>query len=133
MLKGGGRPLRPIESPGPRRRSPMPTIEARLSRRAFMASGLPTRILTTFPAPHQSKPGPPPREPPMRTDSPLTPLVSVSPLRDPANQPKLVALLQEGVELYSKRQEGGMIATVFLTSRDGTRVIGYSQWRDAAA
>ena len=72
-------------------------------------------------------------EPTIRVDSAVTTLVSVFTLRDPTNQPKLVALLQEGVELYSKIQEGGMIATVFLKSRDGNRVIGYSQWRDAAA
>jgi hypothetical protein len=108
----------------------MPTIETRLSRRAFIASGLAGGILTTLPA--QSQTGSPTMETTIRIDSAVTTLVSVFTLRDPANQPKLVALLQEGVELYSKRQEGGMIATVFLTSRDGTRVIGYSQWRDAA-
>jgi hypothetical protein len=108
----------------------MPTIETRLSRRAFIASGLAGGILTTLPA--QSQTGSPTMETTIRIDSAITTLVSVFTLRDPANQPKLVALLQEGVELYSKMQEGGMIATVFLKSRDGTRVIGYSQWRDAA-
>jgi quinol monooxygenase YgiN len=109
----------------------MPTIETRLSRRAFIASGLAGGILTTLPA--QSQTGSPTMETTMRIDSAVTTLVSVFTLRDPAKQPKLVALLQEGVELYRKMQEGGMIATVFLKSRDGTRVIGYSQWRDAAA
>ena len=109
----------------------MPTIETRLSRRAFIASGLAGGILTTLPA--QSQTGSPTMETTIRIDSAVTTLVSVFTLRDPANQPKLVALLQKGVELYNKMQEGGMIATVFLTSRDGKRVIGYSQWQDAAA
>ena len=109
----------------------MPTIETRLSRRVFMASGLAGGILTTVSA--HSQTGSLTMETTIRIDSAVTTLVSVFTLRDPAHQPKLVALLQEGVELYSKMQEGGMIATVFLTSRDGKRVIGYSQWRDAAA
>src|SRR5215510_15825720 len=131
MLKGSGRPLRPIGSPGLRRRSLMPTIETRLSRRTFIASGLAGGILTTLPA--QSQTGSPTMDTTIRIDSTVTTLVSVFTLRDPAHQPKLVALLQEGVELYSKMQEGGMLATVFLAGSDGTRVIGYSQWRDAAA
>ena len=72
-------------------------------------------------------------KPTIGIDSAVTTLVSVFTLRDPANQPKLPALLQEGEELYSKIRETGMIAAVFLTSRDGKRVVGYSQWRDAAA
>ena len=109
----------------------MPTIETRLSRRALIAGGIAGGILTAVPA--QSRTGSPAMKPTIGIDSAVTTLVSVFTLRDPANQPKLVALLREGVELYSKIQEAGMIAAVFLTSRDGKRVIGYSQWRDAAA
>jgi len=109
----------------------MPPIDTELSRRTLVAGGLAGGIMTALPA--QSETGSPTMKPTIGVDSAVTTLVSVFTLRDPANQPKLVALLQEGVELYSKIQEGGMIATVFLKSRDRQRVIGYSQWRDAAA
>ena len=46
-------------------------------------------------------------KPTIGIDSAVTTLVSVFTLRDSANQPKLVTLLQEGVDLYSKIQEGG--------------------------
>jgi len=109
----------------------MSTIENRLSRRTLIAGGLASGTLATLPA--QSQTGRTAMKPTIGVDNAVTTLVSVFMLRDPADQPKLVALLQEGVELYSKIQEGGMIATVLLTGRDGKRVIGYSQWRDAAA
>jgi hypothetical protein len=109
----------------------MPPIDSDLSRRTLIAGGLAGAILTTLPA--QSQTGNPTMKPTIGIDSAVTTLVSVFTLRDPANQAKLIAFLQEGVELYSKIQEGGMIATVFLKGRDGKRVIGYSQWRDAAA
>jgi quinol monooxygenase YgiN len=109
----------------------MPPIDTTLSRRTLIAGGLAGGILPPLPA--QSQTGSPTMKPTIGLDSAVTTLVSVFTLRDPANQPKLVALLQEGVELYGKIREGGMLATVFLKSRDGNRVIGYSQWRDAAA
>jgi quinol monooxygenase YgiN len=64
-------------------------------------------------------------------DSAVTTLVNVFTL-DPDNQPKALALLQEGVEtLFSKTP--GWIATNLLKSRDGKQVVVYSQWRDAGA
>ena len=71
----------------------------------LIASGLASGILTTLPA--QSQTGSPTMKPTIGIDSAVTTLVSVFTLRDPANQPKLPALLQEGEELYSKSQEGG--------------------------
>ncbi len=47
---------------------------------------------------------------------------------EPENRQKLVALLKEGTETLISRM-AGWISTNFLDSRDGRRVIIYSQWR----
>ena len=68
---------------------------------------------------------------PIRVDSAVTTLVNVFAV-DPDNQPKLVALLREGVAtMFSKMP--GWISSNLLKSRDGKQVVIYSQWRDARA
>jgi quinol monooxygenase YgiN len=104
----------------------MPAIETRLSRRAYIASGLAGGILTTFPA--QSQTRSPAMETTIRVDSAVTTLVNVFTV-EPDNQPKVLALLQDGTEtMFSKMP--GWISTNLLTSRDRRQVVVYSQWRD---
>ena len=67
----------------------------------------------------------------IRVDSGVTTLVNVFTV-EPGNQPKTLALLQEGIEtLFSKMP--GWISSNLLKSRDGARVAVYSQWRDASS
>src|SRR5215813_13912232 len=108
-VEGGRRPNGPIGSRGPTRRSPC----LRSRPRCRVGPSLPAASLA-----ESCQTGNPTMKPTIGIDSAVTTLVSVFTLRDSANQPKLATLLQEGVELYSKIQEGGMIATVFLKSRD---------------
>jgi quinol monooxygenase YgiN len=105
----------------------MPAIETRLPRRALIASGLAGAILATLPA--QSQTGRTTVETTIRVDSAVTTLVNVFTV-EPENQPKVLALLQEGIEtMFSKMP--GWISTNLHKSRDGKQVIVYSQWRDA--
>jgi quinol monooxygenase YgiN len=107
----------------------MPAIETRLSRRAFIASGFAGGILATLSA--QSQTGSPTMETTIRVDSAVTTLVNVFTV-EPDNQPKVVALLQEGIEtMFSKMP--GWISTNVLKSRDGRQVVVYSQWQDDKA
>jgi heme-degrading monooxygenase HmoA len=64
----------------------------------------------------------------IRVDSAVTTLVNVFTV-EPNNQPKVLALLQEGVETLFSRMPG-WISTSLLNSRDGRQVVVYSQWRD---
>jgi heme-degrading monooxygenase HmoA len=102
------------------------TTETRLLRRAFIASGFAGGILATLPA--QSQTGSPTMETTIRVDSAVTTLVNVFTV-EPDNQPKVLALLHEGIEtMFSKMP--GWISTNLLKSRDGRQVIVYSLWRD---
>jgi quinol monooxygenase YgiN len=65
----------------------------------------------------------------IRVDSAVTTLVSVFTV-EPDNQPKVLALLHEGVETMFSTMPG-WISSNLLESRDGRQVIVYSQWRDA--
>ena len=49
---------------------------------------------------------------------------------EPENQPKLVQLLKDGTEGFFSKQPG-WISTNLLGSKDGRRVLIYSQWRSA--
>ena len=65
----------------------------------------------------------------IRVDSAVTTLVNVFTV-EPDSQPKVLRLLQEGIEtLFSKMP--GWVSTNLLESRDRRQVIVYSQWRDA--
>jgi quinol monooxygenase YgiN len=67
----------------------------------------------------------------IRVDGAVTTLVNVFTV-EPDNQRKALALLQEGVEtMFSKMP--GWISTNLLESKDGSRVVVYSQWRDDEA
>jgi quinol monooxygenase YgiN len=100
----------------------MLAIETRSSRRACIAGG----ILVTLPA--QSQTRSPPMETTIRVDSAVVTLVNIFTV-EPGDQPKMLALLQEGIEtLFSKTP--GWISSNIHTSRDGRRIFSYSQWRD---
>jgi len=103
----------------------MPAIETRLSRRALIANGLAGGIPATLPTLTRS----PTMETSIRVDSAITTLVNVFTV-EPDNQPKVLALLQEGIETMFSEMPG-WISSNLLKSRDGTQVITYSQWRDA--
>jgi quinol monooxygenase YgiN len=105
----------------------MPAIETRLSRRAFIGGGFAGGILATLPA--QSQTESPIMETTIRVDSAVTTLVNVFTV-EPDNQPKVLALLQEGIETMFSEMPG-WISTNLLKSRDGRQVVVYSQWRDA--
>ena len=67
----------------------------------------------------------------IRVDKAITTLVNVFTV-EPDNQPKAIALLQEGIEnAFSKMS--GWISSNVLKSKDGRQVVIYSQWRDVAA
>ena len=105
----------------------MSAIETGLSRRALVAGGLAGGALASLPA--QSQTRSPTMVTTIRVDSAVTTLVNVFTV-EPDNQPTVLAKLQDGIEtLFSKRP--GWISTNLHKSRDGTRVIVYSQWRDA--
>ena len=105
----------------------MPAIETRPSRRAVVASGLAGGILTALPAQSQTRSLT--METTVRVDSAVTTLVNVFTV-EPDNQSKLLALLHDGTEtMFSKMT--GWISTSLLKSRDGSKVVVYSQWRDA--
>jgi quinol monooxygenase YgiN len=64
----------------------------------------------------------------IRVDNAITTLVNVFTV-EPDYQPKVFALLQEGIEtMFSKMP--GWISTNLLKSRGGKQVVVYSQWRD---
>jgi quinol monooxygenase YgiN len=67
----------------------------------------------------------------IRVDSAVTTLVNVFTV-EPDNQPKVLALLQEGIETMFSTMPG-WISSNLLMSRDGKQVVSYSQWRDDKA
>jgi heme-degrading monooxygenase HmoA len=64
----------------------------------------------------------------IRVDSAVTTLVNVFTV-EPDNQPKVLALLKEGIEIMFCKMPG-WISSNLLKSRDGRQVVSYSQWRD---
>ena len=67
----------------------------------------------------------------IRVDRAVTTLVNVFTV-EPDNQPKVIALLEEGTDAMFSAMPG-WISTNLHNSRDGRQVIVYSQWRDAAS
>jgi quinol monooxygenase YgiN len=64
----------------------------------------------------------------IRVDNAVTTLVNVFTV-EPDNQPKVLVLLQEGIEtLFSKMP--GWVSSNLLKSTDRRQVVVYSQWRD---
>jgi quinol monooxygenase YgiN len=67
----------------------------------------------------------------IRVDSGVTTLVNVFAV-EPGNQPKVLAMLEEGIESLFRTMPG-WISSNLLKSRDGKQIVSYSQWRDADA
>jgi quinol monooxygenase YgiN len=65
----------------------------------------------------------------IRVDSAITTLINIFTV-EPENRPKLVELLKGSTETMMSKMPG-WISTSFLDSKDGRRVIIYSQWRSA--
>jgi len=106
----------------------MPAIESELSRRVVVAAGLAgVAALAAAAAPAISQDRSQPMQTTIRATDELATQVNVFTV-EPEDQPKLVQLLKEGTEgFFSKK--GGWISTNLLSSKDGRRVIVYSQWR----
>ena len=68
-------------------------------------------------------------QPTIRVDSAVTTLVNIFTVT-PDTQPKTHALLKESIETLF-RTLPGWISSNLVKSRDGTRIIVYSQWRSA--
>jgi quinol monooxygenase YgiN len=65
----------------------------------------------------------------IRVDSETTTLINIFTV-EPKKQYELVGLLKDFTETLISKSEG-WISTNFLNSKDGRRVIVYSQWRNA--
>jgi heme-degrading monooxygenase HmoA len=63
----------------------------------------------------------------IRTDDGLTTLINIFTV-EPENQKELIEALSDGTEAFITAMKG-WVSTNFLTSKDGRRVIVYSQWR----
>jgi quinol monooxygenase YgiN len=84
--------------------------------------------IAAFACPRHPTTGEPIMETTIRVDNALTTLVNVF-TTEPADQPKVLALLEEGVaSLFSKMP--GWISSNLHRSRDGKRIVVYSQWRN---
>ena len=107
----------------------MPAFRTEISRRTFVAGSLVGVVaLATGAAPAQSQNRSQPMESTIRVDTNTT-LVNVFTV-EPENQQKLVDMLKGGTdEFFSKAP--GFISSSVLTSKDGRRVINYSQWKSA--
>ena len=64
----------------------------------------------------------------IRVDDAVTTLVNVFTV-EPDDQPKVLALLHEGIETQFSKMPGWISSNIHK-SRDGRRVLSYSQWRD---
>jgi len=112
----------------------MSAIEHRLSRRTLvvaggLAGGLAGAALVTLPAHSQTRS--PTMDTTIRVDNGVTTLVNLFTV-EPEGQAKVLALLQEGTENIFAGM-AGWISTTLHKSRDGRRIVVYSQWRDAAS
>ena len=63
----------------------------------------------------------------IRTDDRLSTLINIFTV-EPENQKKLVEVLKDGTETFITKMSG-WVSTNFLASKDGRRVVVYSQWR----
>jgi heme-degrading monooxygenase HmoA len=106
----------------------MPAFKTEISRRTFVAGSLVGVVgLATEVAPAQSQNSRQQMESTIRVETNTTTLVNVFTV-EPENQQKLVDVLEGGTdEFFSKAP--GFISSSVLTSKDGRRVINYSQWK----
>jgi quinol monooxygenase YgiN len=112
------------------REAAMPRREREInaSRRAFIACSLAGGVALTLPiTAGEAQDRRQPMEMTIRANSGVMTLINVFAV-DPENQQRLVAVLKEGTEaLMSKR--AGYISASIHASKDGRRVVNYSQWR----
>jgi quinol monooxygenase YgiN len=106
----------------------MRVINTGTSRRTFVAASLASGLaLVMPPVLAQSQNRRLPMEVIIRANSGVMTLINVFNV-DPENQQKLVELLKEGTESLMSKMTG-YISASFHISKDGRRVINYSQWR----
>jgi quinol monooxygenase YgiN len=106
---------------------PIRERESNASRRAFIACNLAGGVALTLPvavaeAQHRRQR----MEMTIRANSEVVTLINVFAV-DPENQQKLVAALREGTEGLMSKLAGYISASIHV-SKDGRRVINYSQW-----
>jgi quinol monooxygenase YgiN len=98
------------------------------SRRTFVAASLASGLaLVMQPVLAQSQNRRLPMEVTIRANSGVMTLINVFTI-DPENHQKLVEVLKEGTESLMSKMTG-YISASFHISKDGRRVINYSQWR----
>ena len=107
---------------------PIREREIKASRRAFIACSLAGGVGLTLPmaaaeTPHRRQP----MEMTIRADSGVVTLINVFAV-DPENQQGLAAVLKEGTEALMSKRAGYISASIHV-SKDGRRVINYSQWK----
>jgi quinol monooxygenase YgiN len=107
---------------------PIREREINASRRTFITRSLAAGVALTLPmAAGEAQHGRQPMVMTIRANTGVMTLINVFTV-DPENQQRLVAVLKEGTEaLMSKR--AGYISVSIHVSKDGRRVINYSQWR----
>jgi quinol monooxygenase YgiN len=106
----------------------MRAINTGTSRRTFVAASLASGLALVMPpvlAQRQNRR--PPMEVTIRANNGVMTLINVFDV-DPENQQKLVELLTEGTESLMSNMTGYISASVHI-SKDGRRVVNYSQWR----
>jgi quinol monooxygenase YgiN len=107
---------------------PIREREINASRRAFIAWSLAGGVALTVPMPAaEAQHGRQPMEMTIRANNGVMTLINVFAV-DPENQQKLVAVLKEGTEALMSKRAGYISASIHV-SKDGRRVINYSQWR----
>jgi quinol monooxygenase YgiN len=102
--------------------------EINASRRTFITCSLVGGVALTLPmAAGETQHGRQPMEMTIRANSGVMTLINVFTV-DPGNQQRLVAVLKEGTEALMSQRSGYISASVHV-SKDGRRVINYSQWK----
>jgi hypothetical protein len=108
----------------------MHSLERAFSRRSFVATGLATGMaLATRPILAHSQVRSSPMETTIRAGNDIATQINICTV-EPENQHKLMQLLKDGTEGFFSKQPG-WISTNLLSSKDGRRVLIYSQWRTA--
>ena len=106
---------------------PIPKRVIKASRRAFIAGVLGGVALTLPVAAAQAQYRRQLMEMTIRANSGVMTLINVFAV-DPENQQRLIAVLKEGTEAIMRKRAGYISASIHV-SKDGRRVINYSQWK----
>src|SRR5262249_57673037 len=99
----------------------------RAARRAFIACGFGGFALTLPMAAAEARERRQMMEMTIRANSGVMTLINVFAV-DPENQQRLIAVLKEGTEALMSKLAGYISASIHV-SKDGRRVINYSQWK----